>query len=208
MPWVEPMEARTVARWTLAAVALAVLPTASRSDAAETEARSPEALVETDMGSFVIRLLPAVAPEHLRHFIDTARSGGYDGTVFHRVVPGQVIQGGDPLSKDPSREADYGRGGFGLLRAEPSKRSFTRGVVAAARCPTSPDTAGSQFFIVLADQPALQGHYTVFGEVVSGMDVVDAIGDTGGDDGKPRRRIEMRVRLKTENPADAPGTPR
>jgi peptidyl-prolyl cis-trans isomerase B (cyclophilin B) len=156
----------------------------------------PEALVETDFGSFVIRLLPDVAPEHVRHFVDTVRAGGYDGTVFHRAVPGQVIQGGDPLSKDPSREADYGRGGFGLLRAEPSTRTFSRGVVAAARCPTSPDTAGSQFFVVLADQPALQGHYTLFGEVVSGMDVVDAIGDAGGDDGKPRRRIEMRVRLK------------
>jgi peptidyl-prolyl cis-trans isomerase B (cyclophilin B) len=180
----------------LGAVALAALLPAHGSSGAETDARSPEAVVETDLGSFVIRLFPDVAPEHVRHFVETVRAGGYDGTVFHRAVPGQVIQGGDPLSKDPSREADYGRGGFGLLRAEPSKKSFTRGVVAAARCPTSPDTAGSQFFVVLTDQPALQGHYTLFGEVVSGMDVVDAIGDAGGDDGKPRRRIEMRVRLK------------
>lgn len=196
MPWVEPMRPRSIARWTLTAVVLAALPATSRSDAAETEARSPEAIVETDVGSFVIRLLPKVAPDHVRHFLDTVRAGGYDGTVFHRAVPGQVIQGGDPLSKDPTREADYGRGGFGLLRAEPSTRTFGRGVVAAARCPTSPDTAGSQFFVVLADQPALQGHYTLFGEVVSGMDVVDTIGDAGGDDGKLRRRIEMRVRLK------------
>jgi peptidyl-prolyl cis-trans isomerase B (cyclophilin B) len=193
---VEPMGSPAFARWTLAAVVLTALLAASRSRAAEAETPSPEALVETDLGSFVIRLLPDVAPEHVRSFVDTVRAGGYDGTVFHRAVPGQVIQGGDPFSKDPSREADYGRGGFGLLRAEPSRRSFTRGVVAAARCPTSPDSAGSQFFVVLADQPALQGHYTLFGEVVSGMDVVDAIGDAGGDDGKPRRRIEMRVRLR------------
>jgi peptidyl-prolyl cis-trans isomerase B (cyclophilin B) len=190
------MSLRALALRTVVAVALLALLAPRGSTAAEAATSSPEALVETDLGSFVIRLLPDVAPEHVRHFIETARAGGYDGTVFHRAVPGQVVQGGDPLSKDPSREADYGRGGFGLLRAEPSKRSFARGVVAAARCPTSPDTAGSQFFVVLSDQPALQSHYTLFGEVVSGMDVVDAIGDTGGDDGKPRRRIEMRVHLK------------
>jgi cyclophilin family peptidyl-prolyl cis-trans isomerase len=107
-----------------------------------------------------------------------------------------VIQGGDPRSQDPARTAEYGRGGFGLVRAEPSKKSFSRGVVAAARCPSSPDTAGSQFFVALADQPALQGHYTIFGEVVAGMDIADAIGEAGGDDGKPRRRVEMKVRLK------------
>ena len=190
------MGPRAFARWTVAAVALAALLAAPGSSGADAETPLPEALVETDLGSFVIRLFPDVAPEHVRHFVDTVRAGGYDGTVFHRAVPGQVIQGGDPLSRDPSREADYGRGGFGLLRAEPSRRSFTRGVVAAARCPTSPDSAGSQFFVVLADQPALQGHYTLFGEVVSGMDVVDAIGDAGGDDGRPRHRVEMRVRLR------------
>jgi len=184
-----------VAPWILAALGAALLCTSpARGD--EAEKPPPDVVVETDVGSFVIHLFPDAAPRHARNFIETARAGGYDGTVFHRIVPGQTIQGGDPLSKDPSQVAEYGRGGFGLLRAEPSKKTFARGAVAAARCPTDPDSAGSQFFVVLTEQPALQGHYTIFGEVTSGMDVVDAIGEAGGDDGKPRRRVEMTVRLR------------
>jgi peptidyl-prolyl cis-trans isomerase B (cyclophilin B) len=188
------MDTLRAARWAVVIVAATTVLSARRVGAAD--APAGEAAVETELGSFVIRLLPDLAPEHVRHFVATTRAGGYDGTVFHRILPGQVIQGGDPFSKDPARTAEYGRGGFGLLHAEPSKKSFSRGVVAAARCPSSPDTAGTQFFVVLADQPALQGHYTIFGEVVGGMEIVDAIGEAGGDDGKPRRRVEMKVRLK------------
>ena len=189
------MRAR-LAPWTLAALGAAALLSTPPAGGDEAEKPPPDVVVETDVGSFVLHLLPDAAPRHVRNFIETASAGGYDGTVFHRIVPGQMIQGGDPLSRDPSQVAEYGRGGFGLLRAEPSKKTFARGVVAAARCPTDPDSAGSQFFVVLTEQPALRGHYTIFGEVTSGMDVVDAIGEAGGDDGKPRRRVEMTVRLR------------
>jgi len=183
-------------RHAIAATLLALgLSSASAARAAEAP-RAPEAVVETEAGSFVIRLLPDLAPRQVRFFVDTAKSGGYDGTTFHRIVPGQVIQGGDPFSKDPSREPEYGRGGFGMVPAEISKKGFTRGVVVAARCPTNKDSAGAQFFVVLADQPSLQGRYTIFGEVVSGLEIADAIGEAGGDDGKPRRRVEMKVRLQ------------
>ena len=154
-----------------------------------------DAVVETEIGSFVIRLLPKLAPTQVRYFLETARNGGYDGTTFHRMVPGQVIQGGDPYSKDKAREAEYGRGGFGAVRAEISKRSFTRGTVVAARCPTNKDSAGTQFFVVLTDQASLNGHYTIFGEVISGLTVADSISELGGDDGHPRQRVEMKVRL-------------
>ena len=179
---------------TVGALAAPALPQAAEAPASGK--KGSDAVVETEVGSFVIHLLPDLAPRQVRYFVETARGGGYDGTTFHRIVPGRVIQGGDPYSKDPAREPEYGRGGFGILRAEVSKKSFTRGVVVAARCPTNKDSAGTQFFVVLADQPSLQGHYTIFGEVVSGIEVADAIGEAGGDDGRPRRRVEMKVRLQ------------
>jgi peptidyl-prolyl cis-trans isomerase B (cyclophilin B) len=156
----------------------------------------PRVRVETELGAFVVRLLPEVAPGHVGHFLERARSGGYDGTTFHRLVPGSVVQGGDPISKDPEREAEYGRGGFGLLKAEISARGFVRGAVVAARCPSDLDSDGDQFFVLLDDEPALQGHYTIFGEVVSGWEVLDALGAAGTDEGRPRRRIEMRVSIE------------
>lgn len=152
-----------------------------------------EAVVETEHGSFVIRLRPDLAPKHVAHFVKTAKAGGYDGTTFHRIIPGGIIQGGDPFSKDPARPAEYGRGGLGLLEAEFSPdQPFARGVVAAARRPSSVDSGGSQFFIVLTEQPALEGQYTIFGEVAEGMDVVDAIGRTPVQGDKPTARVEMR----------------
>ena len=151
-----------------------------------------EVVVETEHGAFVIRLRPDLAPRHVAHFVKTAKAGGYDGTTFHRVIPGGIIQGGDPFSKDPARAAEYGRGGLGLLKAEFSDLPFARGVVAAARRPSSVDSGGSQFFIVLTEQAALKGQYTIFGEVTEGMDVVDAIGRTPVQGDKPAARVEMR----------------
>src|SRR6185436_1416568 len=83
-----------------------------------------EAVIETPQGSIVVRLLPELAPLHVKHFVKTAKAGGYDRTTFHRVIPGGIIQGGDPLSKDPKKAALYGRGGLGLLKAEFSERPF------------------------------------------------------------------------------------
>jgi peptidyl-prolyl cis-trans isomerase B (cyclophilin B) len=159
-----------------------------------------EAVVETPKGSFTIRLLPEVAPKHAALFVKTARAGGYDGTTFHRVILGGIIQGGDPLTKDPGKASQYGTGGLGLLKAELSDRPFVRGTVAAVRRPSSLDSAGTQFFVCLQPQPALAGQYTVFGEVVSGMEVVDRISTTPADGDKARERVEMKVTLREPAP--------
>ena len=155
-----------------------------------------EAVVETAKGRFTIRLLPEVAPRHAALFVRTARSGGYDGTTFHRIIMGGIIQGGDPFSKDPAKASQYGTGGLGLLAAEFSERPFVRGTVAAARKPSSPDSGGRQFFVVMSEQPSLKGQYTIFGEVVSGMDVVDQISMTPVDGDKARERVEMKITIQ------------
>lgn len=155
-----------------------------------------EAVVETAKGRFTIRLLPEVAPKHVALFVKTARAGGYDGTTFHRVIAGGIIQGGDPLTKDPAKSSAFGTGGLGLLTAEFSDRPFVRGTVAAARKPSSPDSGGRQFFVCLRDQASLQGQYTIFGEVVSGMDVVDQISAVAVEGDKAKERVEMRVAIQ------------
>jgi cyclophilin family peptidyl-prolyl cis-trans isomerase len=159
-----------------------------------------EAIVETAKGSFTIRLLPEVAPKHAALFVKTAKAGGYDGTTFHRVIVGGIIQGGDPLSKDPAKASLYGTGGLGLLKAELCDRPFVRGTVAAARRPSSLDSGGQQFFVVMREQPSLKGQYTVFGEVVSGMEVVDQISTTPADGDKAKERVEMKVRVQEKAP--------
>jgi cyclophilin family peptidyl-prolyl cis-trans isomerase len=186
---------------------LSALIAAAASPAPSPSPEPNEAVVETAAGSFVIRLLPELAPRHVAHFVKTARAGGYDGTIFHRIVTRGIIQGGDPLSKDPKLAARYGTGGLGLLKAELSDRAFTRGTVAAARRPSGKDTGGSQFFVVVTDQPSLKGQYTIFGEVVSGMDVVDKISDTPVDGDRPRARVEMKVQLRSAEPPPAPVAP-
>ena len=172
--------------------------------AASAVAPGTDAVVETSRGKFTIRLLPEVAPKHAALFVKTAKAGGYDGTTFHRVVPGGIIQGGDPLSKDPAKTALYGTGGLGLLPAEFSDRPFTRGTVAAARKPSSNDSGGKQFFICIRDQPTLQGQYTIFGEVVSGMEVVDQISLTAANGQTATERVEMKVTIQEPPSAPAP----
>lgn len=163
-----------------------------------------EAVVETAKGSFTIRLLPEAAPRHASLFVKTARAGGYDGTTFHRIIMGGIIQGGDPLTKDPSKASLYGTGGLGLLPAEFSDRPFVRGTVAAVRTPSSRDSGGRQFFVCLRDQPSLQGQYTIFGEVVSGMEVVDQISTTPVEGDRARERVEMTVRVREPQAAPTP----
>jgi cyclophilin family peptidyl-prolyl cis-trans isomerase len=167
----------------LALLMLAALPLA---------AAAQDMVVDTDAGPFVIRLRPDLAPKHVAHFLKTAAAGGYDHTTFHRVIAGGIIQGGDPLSKDPAKAKLYGTGGLGLLKAEISPGDFKRGVVAAARKPSGLDTGGSQFFVVVNDQPALKGQYTIFGEVVEGMEVVDKISLTPASGDRPLSRVEIR----------------
>jgi cyclophilin family peptidyl-prolyl cis-trans isomerase len=156
-----------------------------------------QAVVETDLGSFTIRLLPDIAPRHARFFVKTADTSGFDGTTFHRIIAGGIIQGGDPLSKDPAQKALYGTGGLSRqppwrLPSEFSERPMTRGSVAAVLLPGKPDSAGTQFFICLGDQPSLTGKYTIFGEVVEGMDVVDKIGQTPVEGDKASTRVVIK----------------
>jgi peptidyl-prolyl cis-trans isomerase B (cyclophilin B) len=186
-------------------LALAASPAPARLPAAP--AGPMEALIETAEGEFVVRLLPDIAPRHVQHFVKTARSGGFDGTTFHRIIARGIIQGGDPLSRDPAKKALYGTGGLGLLKAEFSPRPMTRGSVAAVLRPRDPDSGGNQFFVALADQPSLTGKYTIFGEVTSGMDVVDRIGETPVVGDKPQTRVVIKkvtVRPMAASPSPSP----
>ena len=132
------------------------------------------AVIKTNLGTITFRLLPDLAPETVRNFESLAKNGFYDGTLFHRVIPGFMIQGGDPNTKRPEKHT-WGQGGPGYtIRAEFNSRSHKRGIVSMARA-TDPDSAGSQFFIVTTDSPFLDRQYTVFGEVTGGMDVADSI---------------------------------
>jgi len=130
--------------------------------------------IETNYGKILFKLLRDLAPETVRNFEKLAKSGFYNGTLFHRVIPGFMIQGGDPNTKN-SDKSSWGTGGPGyMVKAEFNSRSHLRGVVSMARS-TDPNSAGSQFFIVTADSTFLNGQYTAFGEVTEGMDVADKI---------------------------------
>ena len=142
------------------------------------EIRGKQAVLETSAGVIILDLLADAAPTHVAHFITQARAGAYDGTVFHRVIAMGIIQGGDPLSKDPSQSAKYGSGGLGKLRFEANAEKNTRGAVSAVLVPGNRDSAGNQFFIVVTDQPALDGQYTVFARVVEGINVAQTISTT------------------------------
>ena len=162
----------------------------------------PKAIIKTKFGDIHIKLYPDVAPSHVKNFIKLARSGFYDGTIFHRVIPGFMIQGGDPNTKNSLRKDSYGQGGPKdekgnpiLLKAEFSDIPHKRGIVSMARA-NEPDTAGSQFFIVVEQSPFLDGKYTAFGEVTKGLGVADKIvGVPKNDRDLPNDRIEMTVTI-------------
>ena len=133
-----------------------------------------EVTVKTNFGNIKFSLLPELAPETVRNFSKLAKSGFYNETLFHRVIPGFMIQGGDPNTKSPDKSV-WGQGGPGYnLKAEFNSRSHLRGIVSMARA-ADPDSAGSQFFIVTSDSTFLDKQYTVFGEVTEGMEVADNI---------------------------------
>jgi len=153
------------------------------------------AIIETKFGSIELKFFPDVAPNHVNNFIELAKQGFYNGTTFHRVIPGFMIQGGDPNSKDPDK-AKHGMGGPGhQVKAEFNEKPHKRGILSMARS-ANPDSAGSQFFICVKDSPFLDRQYTVFGEVVSGLDVVDKIVSQPRDSrDNPNERIEMKVKI-------------
>lgn len=130
--------------------------------------------IETNFGKIVFELLPNIAPETVRNFTKLAKSNFYDGALFHRVIPGFMIQGGDPNTKKPDK-SKWGMGGPGYtIKAEFNSRSHLRGIVSMARS-TDPNSAGSQFFIVTTDSTFLDKQYTAFGQVLEGIDVADKI---------------------------------
>jgi len=155
------------------------------------------AVIKTSEGEMIAEFWPDVAPNTVENFKKLARSGFYDGTAFHRIVKGFMIQGGDPLTKDPTKESRYGTGDPGYkIKAEFNDRSHERGVLSMARS-SDPDSAGSQFFICLANVSRLDHQYTTFGKIIKGDDVLGKIGDTevtmsdSGERSKPTKRVTV-----------------
>jgi cyclophilin family peptidyl-prolyl cis-trans isomerase len=165
------------------------------------EMTNKQAVVNTTAGTFVIDLRPDLAPNHVGYFIKLAREGAYKGTTFHRVIRMGIIQGGDPLSKDPAKAKLYGTGGLGLLKAEIGGEPATRGAVAAVLQPNKPDSGGAQFFVCVTDQPSLSGKYTVFGRVSEGMDVVQKISETAAT---PEGMVTERIEIVSVDVRDTP----
>jgi cyclophilin family peptidyl-prolyl cis-trans isomerase len=164
-----------------------------------------QAVVETTAGTFVIDLRPDLAPNHVGYFIKLASEGAYANTLFHRVVRNGIVQGGDPLSKDPAKAAQYGSGGLGVLKAEHSAEPFTRGAVGAALRPNQPDSGGAQFFVCVTDQPALAGQFTLFGRISEGIDVVQQISQLPADaKGAPLERVVIRAVTIRDTPPPEP----
>ena len=183
-------------------IVLAVLLSSALFAAEEKKAESPTmnasnevAVIKTSEGEMVVQFWTDAAPNTIENFKKLAREGFYDGTIFHRIVKGFMIQGGDPNSKDPAKENSYGEGGPSYkIKAEFNDHSHQRGVISMARS-SDPDSAGSQFFICLAPVPRLDHQYTTFGKLIKGDDVLEKIGDTpvtrssSGETSKPTKRV-------------------
>jgi peptidyl-prolyl cis-trans isomerase B (cyclophilin B) len=164
---------------------------AAQSDAKEV------AVIKTTEGEMIVEFWTDIAPKTVENFKKLAKEGFYDGTAFHRIMKGFMIQGGDPLTKDTSKEDAWGTGGPGhTVKAEFNDRKHVRGVLSMARS-AHPDSAGSQFFICLDPAPSLDKKYTGFGKLIKGEDVLLKIGDTpvgasrSGEASKPQKRIEV-----------------
>lgn len=155
------------------------------------------AVLKTSAGEMVIEFWPDAAPKTVENFKKLAQEGFYDGTAFHRIIKGFMIQGGDPNTKDPAKEDSFGTGGPGyMIKAEFNSRKHVRGVISMARS-RNPDSAGSQFFICLDPAPSLDGQYTAFGKLIKGDAVLGKIGDTpvgparSGEMSKPTTRVAL-----------------
>jgi peptidyl-prolyl cis-trans isomerase B (cyclophilin B) len=164
--------------------------------AADTAPKAPRAIIKTKFGDIEIEFYPDVAPRHVENFIKLAKDGFYNGTIFHRVIPGFMIQGGDPNTKDTLKKETYGQGGPGHnVKAEFNDIPHKRGIVSMARA-ADPDSAGSQFFIVVEDSRFLDRKYSVFGQVKKGIGVADKIVNLPRDErDNPKERAEMTVTI-------------
>jgi peptidyl-prolyl cis-trans isomerase B (cyclophilin B) len=179
---------------------------ASPSRVAQGEQLAPkQAVLETTAGTIVMDLLTEQAPNHVALFIKTAQSGGYDGTTFFRMIKHGIIQGGDPVTKDPAARAKYGTGGLNLLKPEIGGEKNTRGAVSATQIPGKADSGGTQFFISITDQPGLDGRYTIFARVVEGMLVAQTISETAVDaTGLAVDRVVVSKVTIRDKPAETP----
>jgi cyclophilin family peptidyl-prolyl cis-trans isomerase len=156
------------------------------------ELQGMQVVLETSRGQIVMEFYADLAPLHVKYFAGLVKTGFYDGTTFHRVILRGIIQGGDPLSKDPTKKSLYGTGGLQKLKPEFNKQPHVRGTVSAVLLPGDPNSAGSQFFICVSDQRQLDGQYTAWGHVVEGMEVVDKISESpAGPDQVAQERIEI-----------------
>jgi len=155
------------------------------------------AVIETSFGNIEFEFLEDKAPGHVKNFKDLANGKFYNGTTFHRVIPGFMVQGGDPNSKSDDRST-HGTGGPGhTIKAEFNDETHARGIISMARS-QDPDSAGSQFFVVVKDSDFLDGQYTAFGRVTSGMDVADKIVNSPRDgNDNPNERIEIKVTIES-----------
>ena len=176
--------------------------------AAGARAQAPsdlEAVVATELGTFRFEFAPEAAPKHVDHFIELARKGYYDGSAFHRVVAWGIIQGGDPLLKDPKTARNlWGSGGLNQMAPEFSAMKHERGVVSTVSIPGKANSDGAQFFVCIAPQPPLDGKFTAFGRVNEGMDVVEKISqtpvDAAGLTEKPVRIVKVTIEKKKVEP--------
>src|SRR5215469_3661655 len=177
-------------------VASAVFATEEKKqETTPTKSSNEVAVIKTNEGDMVVQFWTDAAANTIENFKKLARQGFYDGTIFHRIVKGFMIQGGDPNSKDPAKESTYGAGDPGYkIKAEFNNHSHDRGVISMARGPDL-DSAGSQFFICLAPVRRLDGQYTTFGKLIKGDDVLDKIGNTPvernaqGEMSRPTKRV-------------------
>src|SRR6266508_2120806 len=179
----------------IASTLVAAVVAEEKKEASPMSTSNEVAVIKTKEGEMVVQVWTEAAANTSENFKKLARQGFYDGTIFHRIVKGFMIQGGDPNSKDAAKEGAYGQGGPGYeIKAEFNNHSHDRGVVSMARGP-DPDSAGSQFFICLAPVRRLDGQYTTFGKLIKGADVLEKIGDTPvernaqGEMSKPTKRI-------------------
>ncbi len=192
--------------FSLSVLCLAGLFLPSLTFAAEEPAPADKQVVmETSLGVLVLDLYPGAAPKHVEKFLQRVDSNYYNGTTFHRAIPLAIIQGGDPLSKDPQKRDQYGTGGLMELKKEASPLSHLRGTVSAVLVPGNPDSAGSQFFICVTDQVQLDGQYTAFGRVVEGMEIVEKISQSSTDERQGiKERIELVKAYSRPRPAPEP----
>jgi cyclophilin family peptidyl-prolyl cis-trans isomerase len=187
-------------------IAALFCPSGSYAQTSATDVKAVEAVVTTELGTFRFEFAPEKAPHHVEQFLERARQGYYDGSAFHRVVANGMIQGGDPLLKNPKTTKNlWGSGGLNLMPAEFSDMKHDRGVVSTVSIPGKADSDGAQFFVCVVPQPSLDGKYSTFGRVTEGMSVVEKISQQSpvGSDGvldKPVRILSIAIEKKKEEP--------